>query len=401
MKKRVLQLLSYVLVAALATMITLAWTQQVNSFTKPEQLENSYTEQEQLENNDTKLEQLEQLIDERYIGEVNLTELEDAAAAAMVAATGDRWGYYIPADEYAAYVEQMENAYVGIGITIRVLEENIGFEITKVNEGGPAQEAGLQVGDIIVAIEGQSCEGMPTTEAKNLVRGEEGTQVELTISRNGTQQTLLVTRRQVQTPVTEAEMLPGGVGLVTIFNFDSRCAAETIADIESLMEQGAQKLILDVRYNPGGYARELVALLDYLLPEGKLLHTVDYEGNEDFDYSDAACLDLPMAVLVNADSYSAAEFFAAALSEYDAAIVVGEQTSGKGHFQTNYLLNDGSAVNMSIGKYFTPSGLSLEGMGVTPDVPVSVEEEMYLDIYYGNLEAADDPQIQAALEALQ
>ena len=108
-----------------------------------------------------------------------------------------------------------------------------------------------------------------------------------------------------------------------------------------------------------------------------------------------------MAVLVNADSYSAAEFFAAALSEYDAAIVVGEQTSGKGHFQTNYLLNDGSAVNMSIGKYFTPSGLSLEGMGVTPDVPVSVEEEMYLDIYYGNLEAADDPQIQAALEALQ
>ncbi len=381
MRKRMLQLLSYVLVAALATVITLAWTQQEKSYTK--------------------LEQLEDLIDQRYIEEVDLTKLEDAAAAAMISATGDRWGYYIAADEYAAHVEQMENAYVGIGITIIVLEDETGFEIMQVNEGGPAQEAGLQVGDILVAIEGQSCDGMTTTEARDLVRGKEGTQVELTISRNGREQTFFVTRRQVQTPVAEAEMLPGNIGLVTIFNFDARCAEESIAAIESLLEQGARKLIFDVRNNPGGYAHELVALLDYLLPEGELFHTVDYEGNEEFDYSDADCLDMPMAVLVNADSYSAAEFFAAALSEYDAAIVVGEQTSGKGYFQVNYRLNDGSAVNLSIGKYFTPSGLSLEGVGVTPDVALSVDEDTYLDIYYGNLEPAEDPQIQAALEALQ
>lgn len=384
MKKRVMQLLSYVLVAALATVITLAMTRY-------EAAQNSYT----------KLEQLEDLIGERFIGEFDPTELEDAAAEAMISATGDRWSYYIAADEYALHLEQMENAYVGVGITITVTEDASGFEVMVVNAGGPAEEAGMKVGDVIVAIEGHSCNGMSTTEARNLVRGEEGTQVQLTILRYGREQTLSVTRRQVQTPVAEGEMLTGNVGLVTIVNFDSRCADETIAAIEALMEQGATKLIFDVRNNPGGYASELVAVLDYLLPEGELFHTVNFEGKEEFDYSDADCLRVPMAVLVNADSYSAAEFFAAALSEYDAAVVIGEQTSGKGYFQVNYRLNDGSAVNLSIGKYYTPNGLSLEGVGVTPDVPVTVDEETYLEIYYGQLEPGEDPQIQAALEALK
>lgn len=384
MKKNILRLLSYVLVAALASVLTLAMTQQ-------DSVQDSYT----------KLEQLEDLIAERYIGEADLTELEDAAAAAMISATGDRWSYYIAADEYATHLEQMENAYVGVGITITVTEDGSGFEVMVVNEGGPAEEAGMQVGDVIVAIEDQSCNGMTTTEARNLVRGEEGTQVRLTISRNGVEQTLSVTRRQVQTPVAEGEMLPGNVGLVTIVNFDSRCADETIAAIEALLEQGAEKLIFDVRNNPGGYASELVEVLDYLLPEGELFHTVNYEGKEEFDYSDAACLEIPMAVLVNADSYSAAEFFAAALSEYDAAVVIGEQTSGKGHYQVNYRLKDGSAVSLSIGKYYTPSGLSLEGVGITPDVAVSVDEDTYWEIYYGQLEPDEDPQIQAALEALK
>lgn len=383
MKKKIGLLLSHILVAALATIITL-------NMNPPQTAETA-----------SKLEQLEALIEERFIGEADLTAIEDAAADAMVGALGDRWSYYIPADEYQTHMEQMNNAYVGVGITIMLREENDGFDITIVNKGGPAEEAGLLAGDVIVAIEGQSCAGMTTVEARNLVRGEENTQVLMTVRRDGAEITFSVERRRVQTVVAEAEMLENSIGLVTIVNFDDRCADETIAAIESLREQGAEKLVFDVRSNPGGYAHELVKLLDYLLPEGELFHMEHYTGKEEFDHSDGNYLDMPMAVLVNGDSYSAAEFFAVALQEYDAAVVVGERTSGKGYFQNTFPLSDGSAVGLSVGKYYTPGGLSLEGVGITPDVEVTVDEETYTKIVYGQLEPAEDPQIQAAVEALQ
>ena len=384
MKKKFLLLLSHTVVAMLAAVLTLylLWWQPI-----PDHY--------------TKLEQLEDLIEDRFIGEADPVAIEDAAAHAMVAALGDRWSYYIPASEYGAYQEQMNNAYVGIGITITALEDGSGLEIMIVNEGGPAAEAGLQVGDVIVGVEGQSCQGMTTTEVRDLVRGEPGTRVNLEILRDGKQITVPVTRQEVRVAVATAEMLPGHVGLVTIANFDSRCAEETIAAIENLLDQGAQKLIFDVRNNPGGYADELIQVLDYLLPEGKLFHMEYYTGQEDITESDRRELEIPMAVLVNADSYSAAEFFAVALQEYDRAVILGEQTSGKGYFQTTIPLLDGSAVGLSVGKYYTPSGISLEGVGITPDVEVTVDDETYIAIYYGWLEPSEDPQIQAALEALK
>ncbi len=384
MKKKILVFLSYVLVAALASLVTLG-------FAPNSVVAGSYT----------KLEQLSDLIEEKFIGETDRTELEDAAAAAMLSATGDRWSYYIPADEYAAHVEQMENAYVGIGITIRVTEDLSGMEVMVVNEGGPAEEAGMQVGDIIIRVEGTDVAGQDTTLVRNLVRGKEGTQVSLTVLRQEEEVDLSVTRRKVLTPVATGELIDGNVGLVTIANFDDRCTQETVAAIETLMAQGAEYLLFDVRNNGGGYAHELVKLLDYLLPEGDLFRTVDYAGKEAVNRSDEGFLDMPMGVLVNSESYSAAEFFAAALSEYEAAVVIGEHTSGKGYFQSTHLLNDGSAVALSIGKYFTPKGISLEGVGITPDVEVPVDEQTASDIYFGYLEPMEDPQILAALEALK
>lgn len=381
MKKKALLLVSYVLVSALsaaATMGILFW--QTDGVSK--------------------LDQLEELIEKYYIEEADPTALEDAAAEAMIKATGDRWSYYIPAADYASYLETSENAYVGIGITITVAHDGSGLQVMEVNPGSSAEEAGLQVDDVITAIEGQSAADMTTTEARNLVRGKEGTSVELTLWRRGQTLTVSVVRRKVEVRVASGTLLEGGVGLVAIENFDDRCASETIAAIESLMEQGADKLIFDVRNNPGGYAHELVSLLDYLLPEGDLFRTVDYRGKESVDRSDAACLEIPMVVLVNGDSYSAAEFFAVALQEYEAATVVGEKTTGKGHFQSTFKMKDGSAVALSIGKYYTPKGISLEGVGITPDVVVSVDPDMAADIAYGQLSPEEDPQIQAALDVL-
>jgi carboxyl-terminal processing protease len=318
-----------------------------------------------------------------------------------VSATGDRWSYYIPAGDYESYREQQENAYVGVGMTIQMTEKRDGFLITEVTEGGPAQEAGLMAKDLLISVEEQDVRELETTDVRNLVRGEEGTFVSMTVIRKGEHLNFSVERRQVQTPVATYEMLNENIGLVTIVNFDKRCAQETIAAVDALIEQGAQKLIFDVRYNPGGFADELVKLLDYLLPEGDLFRTVRYDGKEHVDTSDADCLEMPMAVLVNSTSYSAAEFFAAALREYEAAVVVGEQTVGKGYFQITYQLSDGSAVALSSGKYFTPKGISLAETGVTPDVVVIPEEKEAEGIYYGTLQPQEDPQIQAAIRALK
>lgn len=382
MKDKVLHFVSYVLVAVLATVMTLTMV-HLEIGLKP-----------------SKLSELEGLIEERFIGQADPEALEDAAADAMVNATGDRWSYYIPASQYEAYREQAENAYVGVGMTIQATEDESGFLILEVVAGGPAEEAGIQVKDLLIQVEGTDVRAATIEEVRDLVKGKEGSYVSLTVLRQGTHETVSVQRKKVQTPVATFEMLPDNIGLVTIENFDERCAEESIEAIETLLENGAEKLIFDVRNNPGGFASELVELLDHLLPEGDLFRTVRYDGKEHVDKSDADCLDIPMAVLVNSSSYSAAEFFGAALREYEAAVVVGEQTVGKGYFQTTYRLSDGSAVALSIGKYFTPKGVSLAEQGVTPDVVVPVEDSVAADIYYGLLTPDQDPQIQAAVKAL-
>ena len=376
--KKILRPLSYVLTALIAAGLTFAFTAGSRG--------------------SSKLEELKSLITEKFIAEADVVQMEDAAAKAMVESLGDRWSYYIPASQYEAHMEQMNNAYVGIGVTIQ--QEEGGMRIMEVQAGGPAEEADIRVEDLLTAVDGTDIRALSTAETRDLVRGKEGTQVVITLERDGETLAKTVTRRKLETPVARGEMLSGNVGLVTIENFDARCAEETRQVVDSLLEQGAKALIFDVRNNPGGYANELVKVLDMLLPEGEVFRTVSYTGKEQVDYSDADCLGLPMAVLVNENSYSAAEFFAAALQEYDKAIIVGQQTVGKGYFQNTFRLSDGSAVGLSTGKYFTPQGRNLAGVGVTPDICVSVDDETGARIYYNRLTPEEDPQIQAALEAV-
>ena len=349
----------------------------------------------------SKLDTLQDLLAEKYIGEADQTAMEDAAANAMVEAMGDRWSYYIPASSYASHMEQKKNAYVGIGITITVREDGVGFDVTRVEPGGPAQEAGVLPGDILTHAEGQPVAEMGTDGAANVIKGEEGTMVNVTFLRGDQVLELTMERRTIQQAVAEWQMLPGNIGYIEINNFNTNCADQTIQAVEELTEQGAVALIFDVRNNPGGYVDELVKVLDHLLPEGVLFRSVNYLGQESTEDSDADCVELPMAVMYNGNSYSAAEFFAAALEEYDWAITVGDPTSGKGRYQSTYQLGDGSAVNVSIGKYTTPKNVDLaEQGGLTPQVLVEVDDETAAMIYADALEPADDPQLQAAIKAL-
>ena len=339
-------------------------------------------------------------LDRFFIDDYDEDALADAAASAMVAATGDRWSYYLTAEEKSSYDEQMQNAYVGIGVTITAQEELGGMRIEAVTAGGPAEEAGILVGDIITEVEGEKTLelGMAGTRAK--VRGEEGTSVTLTVLRGDARFPVTVERRSIQTPVATYEMLDGQIGYIRIANFDSRCAEETNAAMDELIAQGAKALIFDVRYNGGGYKDELVKVLDKILPEGILFQSEDYKGTKQTDRSDESSIELPMAVLVNQDSYSAAEFFAAAIQEYDWGTIVGTKTVGKGNFQTAFTLSDGSMLNLSIGKYYTPQGRSLTDTGVTPDIELALSDENEAKLSYGRLEKADDAQLQAAIREI-
>ncbi|MBR6424642.1 MAG: S41 family peptidase [Oscillospiraceae bacterium] len=340
-----------------------------------------------------------QYIDTYFIDEYDTDEMNDAIASAMVESTGDRWSYYISANDLDRYFENLTNSYVGIGVTVN-FDETQGLIVDAVTPGSPAAEAGILPGDVITAVEGESTAEMGLNAARDRIRGQEGTKVSLTVLHDGAQAELFLTRRSIQTEVVHAELFENNVGYIRIANFDESCASQSIAAIESLMAKGADKLLFDVRFNPGGMKDELCELLDYLLPEGIIFQSVNYRGQEEIIRSDKDCLELPMAVLINGDSYSAAEFFAAALQEYGVAKVVGTQTVGKGFYQQTYLLSDGSAVALSSGRYRTPNGVSLAGVGLTPDVELDLDDEMYYSLYSGTLAYEDDPQMQAALEIL-
>ena len=378
------KLVSYVLVASVAAFLTY-----------------SFCNLERSDNMD-KLDKLTQIVEERFVGKYDQTAAEDAAAAAIIDSLGDRWSYYIPASEYDAHLEQLGNAYVGIGVTVSQDPETKEFEIVQVEPNGGAKAAGILPGDILITVDGKNLSKIGLDEAKKLIRGEENSQVVVQVRRDGKTFGYTVTRQVIQVKVAEGQMLEGNIGLIKIANFDERCAQETKAVIQDLRDQGAESLIFDVRFNPGGYRKELVEILDYLLPEGVLFRSVSYSGETSEDLSDSTCLEMPMAVLVNGSSYSAAEFFAAALSEYGWALIVGEPTVGKGYFQNTIELGDGSAIGLSVGKYYTPSGVSLaETGGLVPDVEVEADEETTAQIYSATLAAADDPQVQAAVRALQ
>lgn len=342
----------------------------------------------------SKLERLSAVIDRQFIGDADVTRMEDAAAEAMIGALGDRWSYYISAEEYASHLDRQSNSYVGIGVTVQKQADDKGIEIVAVNPDGPAAEAGILMGDIITHADGTFLGDLTLSAGKSLIIGEKNTKVVLTVLRGEETLEVTVTRKVIHSRTAEGVMLTDDIGCVVITNFHEGAGTETVEEVEKLLEQGAEKLIFDVRNNPGGYVHEMVYALDYLLPEGPLFRSVNYNGAESVDASDADCLDLPMAVLINGNTYSAAEFFAAALSEYDWAVTVGEPTCGKGYYQTTIQLGDGSAVQLSTGAYTTPNGVNLtEVGGLKPDVPIDPAQAV--------VSLAEDPQILAAIHALE
>lgn len=317
--------------------------------------------------------EIKNTIDDYYIGEVDEETISSAAFSAMVNSLGDVWSSYMSPTEYQTYQLYSSNQFIGLGVSIAKDSDTGGFEITGLTEGSPAENAGLQRGDIILSVDGEDVTGMTISDARSLITSHIDESVTLLIDRNGSQTEYTVDCRLIYDNPVSYEMINGNVGYIKISNFESGAADGAIAAIESLLGSGAQYFVFDVRTNPGGLLSELTTLLDYLLPGVDIFVSVDKSGEETVITSNNVCLDMDMCVLVNADSYSAAEFFAAALQEYGWATIVGEHTTGKGRSQQTFELSDGSALHLSTAKYLTPNRVDLsEQGGVAPDIEVSL-----------------------------
>lgn len=307
------------------------------------------------------------------------------ALDAMVAGLGDRWSYYRDAEGYEALRERRANNYVGVGVTVTYDREE-GLYVQSVSEGGPADEAGVVPGDIITAVDGTSVAGDAREQGRDLIAGEEGTTVELTLlGADGQRRTAVCTRATLPNPSAAGRMLEGNIGYVRLSNFYSGAAESFRTEVDKLLEQNAKGLIIDLRGDPGGYIAELTDILDYLLPEGEVFRQHARWWFETVVKSDAACVDLPFVTIVNGDTYSAAELLAAELREFSGSPVVGERTCGKGYSQLTFPLPNGGAVGLSTATYCTGSGKSLIGEGITPDVELAPGE-------------TEDNQLQAALD---
>lgn len=340
------------------------------------------------------------LVTGKFVGEYDQRTMVESTLENMVTALGDRWSGYLDPQEAQQVKTARANTYVGIGVTVGQEPED-GLEILRVTEGGPAQAAGLAPGEIIRGVDGQTITAENRADLVNAIQGEAGTTVTLEVEgTDGARRTVEVTRQEIHGLTAAWTMLADQVGLVSIQNFYSGTADLVKQGVEELQAQGARALVFDLRNNPGGYVTELTEILDFLLPEGTIFISRTNDGEETVYTSDAACVDLPMAVLVNAESYSAAEFFAAELREAAGAVVAGEQTSGKGYSQMLFTLADGSAISLSTARYYTGSGISLIGTGVTPEPLVELSQEEAQRLLAGTLSPEEDPQLQSALEAL-
>ena len=309
--------------------------------------------------------EIKDVIEDQYIDEVSRQTLGDYAAAAMVSGLADKWSYYMSADEYKTFQLNSANEYAGIGMSI-MKQDDGSFQVVSVNADSPAGLAGLGAGDVITSVDGEDITGMSLDEARKLIRSKMNGKFTLGLGRKNS---IEVDCSGVYQSAVNYRLEKTEAGYIQILNFEAGSGDDAIAAVEDLLNQGAVALCIDLRGNPGGLDTECAKFLDYLLPNGTLFIETDKQGKEKVTTSDGMCIQLPMCVLVNAETFGEAEVCAAVLQEYQWATVLGEATTGKTRTQETIPLEDGSALRLSTGTYLTGNRTDISAKGgVVPDL---------------------------------
>lgn len=342
-----------------------------------------------------KMELLESLIDRYYIGEADAEDLTEGVYKGYIEGLGDPYSAYYDEEETARMAESLSGEFGGVGALMSQDRETGVITVLQVYEDSPAQKAGMQDGDVLYKVDGEDVSGRELTEVVNLVKGEKGTDVTLTLLRGdaGDEIELTVTRDTIEDQTVTYEMKEAGVGYIRVAEFDTVTYEQYKEALEDLEAQGMEKLVIDLRSNPGGNLETVCDMLDLMLPEGLIVYTEDKDGRREEYTSDAEHqFDKPLAVLVDGYSASASEIFAGAIQDYGLGQIVGTRSYGKGVVQSIFDLKDGTSVKLTIAEYFTPKGRSIDGEGITPDVEV--------EYVYDEADPRADNQLEKALEVL-
>ena len=346
----------------------------------------------------SKLAFLETYIRGYYLDEINDEQMEDYLYYGLVAGLGDPYAAYYNEEETQSMLDSSSGNYCGIGA---VFSQNLitgTITVTRVYEGCPSYEAGLLPEDILYKVGDEEVTGQDLTNVVTKIKGEEGTEVTLTMIRGEEYIDFTMKRQMIEVPTIEHEMLADRVGYIMISEFDGVTDEQFIEALEALQSQGMKSLVIDLRNNGGGSVESVCHIADKLLPEGPIVYT-EYKGEErEARNSDSDCVKVPIAVLMNGASASASEILAGALQDYGVAKIIGTQSYGKGIVQSIFDLQDGTALKLTTAKYYTPNGNNIHEIGITPDVEIDLPEELKTEV---TLSFEEDVQLQKAIEVLQ
>lgn len=402
-ENKILLKTKYIVCILLVCMIVLGGCDGARSLVKTNSTNTESTSKSSSSSNssdvDTKVAALEELIDENFLFDIDSDSIEENIYKGVLNGLDDPYSVYYTAEEYKSLQESTSGKYSGIGVVVSQDPSTKAVTVVRPFKNGPGYEAGILPGDVIVAIGDKEINGEDLSEIVTWIKGEEGTTVDIKIYREGEPDyiTLTVERRTIEVETVEYEMLDNNIGYVQVTEFDEVTADQYIAAVEDLKSQGMKGLIVDVRDNPGGLLNIVVDMLDYMLPKGMIVYTEDRDGNvvNEYKSTDDEQFTLPLAVLVNGDSASAAEIFSGAIKDYQLGTIIGTQTFGKGIVQRIFELNDGSAVKLTVSKYYTPNGYNIHGVGIEPDIVIDLPDELKTQV---DISKEDDVQLQKAIE---
>lgn len=345
-----------------------------------------------------KLTNIQTVLNQCYTGELDQEQIEEYLIKGAVVGVGDPYTVYYTADEYTALMDSTSGSYYGIGVEMSQSYDTGIVTITRVF-GEPSIEAGLLPGDILVGIDGFEVTGEDLSQAiVTKIKGEEGTSITLSVLREDEILEIEVERRYIEVDSVEWVMLENKIGYINITAFEGVTAEQFKTALQELEEGGMESLVIDLRNNGGGLVDAATEILDELLPEGLLVYVEDKYGNrEEYFSDDNEYFDEPMVVLVNGNSASASEIFAGAMKDYEAATIIGTQTFGKGIVQQIIPFEDGTALKVTMAKYYTPNGNYIHEVGIEPDIEIELEEGLESLV---EIPVEDDNQLQKAMEIL-
>ena len=347
-----------------------------------------------------KIEYLEKMIDQEYLGEVDNAEMAEGIYAGLVYGLGDVYSRYYTADEYAQETASTDGAYAGIGVSIQK-NKNGGVQIAECYEGGPGAEAGLLRGDVMTALNETDVTDMELSDVVSLIRENKDNTIVLTVFRENEEKSreISVDVTDVELPSVFGEMLDKKTGYIQITQFTGVTPQQYKDMYAELKDKGMERLVIDLRDNPGGLLTSVCDILREILPEGLIVYTEDKYGNREEENCDGKHqLDMPLAVLVNENSASASEIFAGAVQDHEVGTIVGTTTYGKGVVQELRQLSDGSAVKLTVSNYYTPNGNSINKVGIKPDVEVKLASEL---LNKDEITHEEDNQLQKALNVIE